>query len=49
MTRQEQYEARKAERAKIKNPEDLSPIVLVDLADRLVTALERIADTYGSK
>jgi hypothetical protein len=51
MTPKEQYEARKverkAEREKIaadKNADDKMPLVLLDMADRLVTAIERIAD-----
>lgn len=51
MTPKEQYEAgkaeRKAEREKIavgKDPDDKMPLLMLDLADRLVTAIERIAD-----
>ena len=51
MTPKEQYEARKverrAERDKIHanaDADDRMPLLLLDMADRLVTAIERIAD-----
>jgi hypothetical protein len=49
MTPKEQYEARKAERAKLKGmdvliKENTSTIMMLDMLDRFVTAVERIAD-----
>jgi hypothetical protein len=51
MTPKEQYEARKTERkaeretiASKHEAEDKMPLVILDMADRLVTAIERIAD-----
>ena len=50
MTAKEQYEARKAERAKLKDmdvllKENTSDVMILDILDRFVTAVERIADT----
>lgn len=48
-TPKEQYEARKAERAKLKDMDAeiesrLSQIMMLDMLDRFVVAVERIAD-----
>jgi hypothetical protein len=50
MTPKEQYEARKAERAKLKDMdvlvnENTTNVMILDMLDRFVTAVERIADT----
>jgi hypothetical protein len=50
MTPKEQYEARKAERAKLKDmdvrlAQNTSAVMMLDMLDRFVTAVERIADT----
>jgi hypothetical protein len=49
MTPKEQYEARKAERARLKDMDVLlehrtSQVMLFDMLDRFVMAVERIAD-----
>ena len=49
MTPKEQYEARKAERAKLKDLEyqtrqRTEGVMMLDMVDRFATALERIAD-----
>jgi hypothetical protein len=49
MTPKEQYEARKAERDKLRNMEfefkqRTETLMLLDMLDRFVTAAERIAD-----
>ena len=49
MTPKEQYEARKAERAKLKDVdvlvnENTTNVMILDMLDRFVTAVERIAD-----
>ena len=49
MTPKEQYEARKAERVKLKQLDDHTrargeSIMMLDTLDRFVTAIERIAD-----
>lgn len=54
MTPKEAYEARKAERAKLKDMslhirEQTSTVMLLDLLDRFVTAVEGIACAHGAK
>lgn len=49
MTPKEQYEARKAERSKLKDMdyqlrERTEQLMMLDIVDRFATALERIAD-----
>ena len=49
MTPKEQYEARKAERRKLKDMEyqvraATEQVMVLDMVDRFVTAVERIAD-----
>ncbi len=49
MTPKEQYEARKAERLKLKEmdafvADKTSAVMMLDMLDRFVTAAERIAD-----
>jgi hypothetical protein len=44
MTPKEQYEARKAARKEAANIHDKKEAEMVDLLDRFVTAVERIAD-----
>lgn len=50
MTPKEQYEARKAERKKLDGMgyqlrQRTESLMMLDMADRLVTAIERIADS----
>ena len=52
MTPKEQYEARKAERAKLKDMDSrhrkrTQEYMLLDLLDRFVTAVEQIAENIG--
>ena len=54
MTPKEQYEARKAERAKLKAMdvlvnENTTNVMILDMLDRFVMAAERIADAMEKK
>ena len=56
MTTKEEYEAKKAERKAEREriaagdaTDEKMPMVLLDMADRIVTAIERIADVFEER